>query len=775
MNAIELPRRGRRLHRAASLFTLSLLVSGVAAQEACEASDAAPGHLAGALPAAPKLLPIHTASADRGYDYGIWGAGPDYKVSFHDGATFVPVLGREFPHNLPWRWTTTSVTVGQQQLVTQAPRLAYEGLVARYALGAVTERYELREDGLEQTFVLDRRVGEGDLVVRGAIDSQLHGAAVLADHQPLRFVDDAGRHLLSYGAATAVDAAGRRQPMTTAFADGVITLRLDAQWLAAASYPVVVDPLVGFGTHLIGSPQDKIDVVHDSESVDDGGWVAYSRYTSASDRDIAMYRWLDDGQVGSWVFSDMTASWSSQGPSLSYVAGADRAVLVFDRWFPNNARVGRYHRHLRTDNSFDTAYGVVNSSDSMWRLDVGGTTGNASGNLALVVWQDEGNGNGWAETIGSTVRGAWIDLVADVATPSFQIAAGALTDTERPSVNQLSSGSAQNSWLVAYQARSTLVIGTPDDWDIGVREVAFGAPVSAPTWIATNWPYHKFAPWIEGQNGRYLVMFVRSPDTGPVPTDDVGHGICTTRLDWVAQSGVGTQPHGPVLLQNFQDARLRPGGLGFDRQTRSHWLMMYQSTATDALYLRQVGFRGTTLWSHTLAGILPDNLCGGVSFDAGEPQFLLAYQTQDSNYTFLTTDRFVYETPQPVATVGSACSAASISWLGSQQIGSQFCGPRVSGAAWDSLHLMVVAMQPAQVQLFGLDPIQDGCWLLVPPNGPDHLGILDLRVGSLCDWSLPLPEYVASTTLYLQDFHTVGNGAPFELVSTPRLEVPIVK
>ena len=38
----------------------------------------------------------------------IWAAGADYKVSFHDGATFVPYLGREYPHNQPWSWRTAS-------------------------------------------------------------------------------------------------------------------------------------------------------------------------------------------------------------------------------------------------------------------------------------------------------------------------------------------------------------------------------------------------------------------------------------------------------------------------------------------------------------------------------------------------------------------------------------------------------------------------------------------------------------------------------------------
>ncbi|HEX5054276.1 MAG TPA: hypothetical protein VFZ65_21030, partial [Planctomycetota bacterium] len=47
-----------------------------------------PGHRLPSL-----LTPIHTAAPDHGIEYGIWAAGDSYKVSFHDGMTFVPYLG----------------------------------------------------------------------------------------------------------------------------------------------------------------------------------------------------------------------------------------------------------------------------------------------------------------------------------------------------------------------------------------------------------------------------------------------------------------------------------------------------------------------------------------------------------------------------------------------------------------------------------------------------------------------------------------------------------
>ena len=63
-------------------------------------------------------VPIHSQAADpQGGQYGIWAAGTDYKVSFHDGFAFYPVLGTAYPHNLPLRWQTVAVQHGTKALI----------------------------------------------------------------------------------------------------------------------------------------------------------------------------------------------------------------------------------------------------------------------------------------------------------------------------------------------------------------------------------------------------------------------------------------------------------------------------------------------------------------------------------------------------------------------------------------------------------------------------------------------------------------------------------
>src|SRR5687768_12557974 len=248
------------LLRTCALVCLPLLSTVAPAQR--DGAPTRPDAVAPGTPAVDLLVPIHTAEADVGVPYGLWAAGSSYKVSFHDGATFVPVLGTAYPHNLPLAWRTQSVRVGELELVTHVPRLTWRDTRAEYDLGGVAEAYDVRRDGLEQTFVLrERPPAAGDLVVRGAITTALHAVAVAAAHQALTFLDDAGLPIVTYGAATAVDARGVRQPMTTSFADGEVVLRLDAAWLAGATFPVVVDPLLGTASPVSGSPRTHVDIV----------------------------------------------------------------------------------------------------------------------------------------------------------------------------------------------------------------------------------------------------------------------------------------------------------------------------------------------------------------------------------------------------------------------------------------------------------------------------------------------------------------------------------
>lgn len=251
---------------------------------------------------------IHTAAADGGIEYGIWASGAAYKVSFHDGATVVPYLGRGYERNQDWRWRTVSATVGETELCTQAPRLSHTAFRAEYDLGGIVEAWDVRDEGVEQTFVLTAppRNG-GELVIRGRVTGPLSATDRGAAHGDVLFHDAAGNAVLRYGAATAIDARGDTRPMTTAVDGGEVTLRLDAGWLRAAQYPVVVDPLVGIALIVQhGAPVGDMAMTCTYLPPGDT-WHAQVRWASATDADLEMWRVDYDGNNRITCYTDLAS------------------------------------------------------------------------------------------------------------------------------------------------------------------------------------------------------------------------------------------------------------------------------------------------------------------------------------------------------------------------------------------------------------------------------------------------------------------------------------
>ena len=151
------------------------------------------------------MVPIHTADADPvGGAYGTWAAGPNYKVSFHDGMTFTPYLGKSAPRNQSMSWTTTSVRIGNTELLDGRVPSARQVGDYRYEYnhGSVVEAYDVRVDGLEQTFVLHQRPeAHGELVITGSFTGDLAADPRADHHGGMDFVNSGATACVHYGAA----------------------------------------------------------------------------------------------------------------------------------------------------------------------------------------------------------------------------------------------------------------------------------------------------------------------------------------------------------------------------------------------------------------------------------------------------------------------------------------------------------------------------------------------------------------------------------------------
>jgi hypothetical protein len=248
-----------------------------------------------AKPASPPGVARHVAGAARGVrhdtthvlfdepgDGSIWARGASYKVSFgNDGAVVVPFLGAHAPTNHPLALRPTSLARGGAAIpfASQAPARR-DGDSIRFDRGTFVERYELDPQAIEQTFVIDRVAGTGDLVLRIDASTDL---ASSEDAASLRFENGLGGIL--YGRAKAIDARGAGLALETHATSGGIEIRVPSAFLDAARFPVVIDPVVStFAIDTTASDDFTPDVAYDAST--NRYMVCYEETYSATDHDV---------------------------------------------------------------------------------------------------------------------------------------------------------------------------------------------------------------------------------------------------------------------------------------------------------------------------------------------------------------------------------------------------------------------------------------------------------------------------------------------------------
>ncbi|MCA8964916.1 MAG: hypothetical protein H6838_15855 [Planctomycetes bacterium] len=764
-----------------NLIPLLSALAGLAAAGA--AQDAQAQESQAALPR--QRIPIHTAMADAGAAYGIWGAGADYKVGLHEGMTFVPYLGADYPQTQPWRWRTVSVRIGETELVTHAPELRHTDFRAEYDLGHVVEAYDVGRDGLEQTFVIARRpTSAGDLVVTGAVQTALNATGVENAHRAATYLDAAGRAILTYGAATAVDAAGRRAAMRTTITGTSVSLRLDGAWLAGASFPVTVDPLLSpVLVNAVGAAVTAVDLVHETNTPGGRLWLAFSRAAAANDEDLYFWCADSDGSNAVPVFVDVSATWSTAEPSCTWSNQAHDVVVAFTRQSAAGARSVRWHRHACNNTGLTSTFASVTTPAGVhyWRPAIGGCrdTGSPQGDLLQLVMQREDRAGAFADTTTSSIYGCTIDLGGPgegTASLPTAILDAPLTDAERPAIQRLRD--LESGWAIAYQRGYTFSLGNAT-WDVLVQRLGVDGSLSPALRVddAGSDQRHEFAPRIEGSLPWFLVATAASTtaQTTSRTSEAFGHQIRLSRLSYVTASG-WSQTAPTVVLNSNTSPRVEVAGLGYDNTSNSHWGVLYHSNVTENLYFATVGSNAATIDSvqvHAASGS-QTTVRGGVTYDYANSGLTIGHGLNagaSGNEVRLRRYQLI---PYPLASVsGVGCTTAGINWGGSHRAGTGNSWLWVTNTPSGSLIAAIVGLAPTAQPLLGVPAIVPGCWLLVPNVGPDHLGALDLRFGPTGLWNIPLPEWLPPTQLYFQAFHSDATFSQF--AATQRLLVQTVR
>ncbi len=424
--------------------------------------------------------PFERLVFDQPGDGRLWVRGGAYKASFDErGASVIPYFGSSAPQNFPLDFRVSSCSRGGEPFVLQEHGVARVGDTVRIDRGAFVEEYELALDSLEQRFVFHELPGDGELVLRIDLATEL---AARDNGASLSFENEYGR--IDYSEAFAFDADGRKLALDSRLVDGALELRVPSDFAASARLPLVIDPFVTFFTVSTSSPSDDFlcDVAYDASSARWG--VSFVRVFSASDYDVYVRLVSASGLLESLITVDFTSvTWTT--PAIANNNSTNRFLVVaaaVPSGQPSAIR-GRLVDPVAAD--VGGAQFFVSPQDGAYRNlpDVGGDPYLGVSNYC-VVWQ--------RSVSASAVSIESITVSRDgVPAASLVTLDGPTTWNERPRISNgfgVDSGDGTAAWAVVWSRRYN-----PSDYDIyGARLTWSGSvlnaafPIETSTWDERN-------------------------------------------------------------------------------------------------------------------------------------------------------------------------------------------------------------------------------------------------------------------------------------------------
>lgn len=262
------------------------------------------------------------------------GIGAGYRATFGAEAfTYTPALGSEAPQTMPWRFELHSVLRGGEP-VRSGNELAEASVAVRghrcdldRGQGMI-ERYDVRDDGVEQSFVFDAVPGSGDLVVRGAVSTALRADPVTGASRIDFLSKPYGGVRISK--VVGIDATGWRHPGTMNWDGEHLELVLPATFMDRATFPIVLDPLVGNSQGIGFSTSDARDPEVAFSSDINRYLCVWERHFSVTDIEIrGRLRNASNGSASS-IFSITSGSGvRNTDPQVCSVAGTDRFIVAW--------------------------------------------------------------------------------------------------------------------------------------------------------------------------------------------------------------------------------------------------------------------------------------------------------------------------------------------------------------------------------------------------------------------------------------------------------------
>ncbi|MBK8098649.1 MAG: hypothetical protein IPK26_16175 [Planctomycetes bacterium] len=438
--------------------------------------------------------------------------GRHYEARLQPGrVTFVPAFGSRAARTMPVVWSLRAIRRGsttlQEASAGRPPERAGNRITYTHGHG-ISERYDVRVEGLEQSFAFaDPLAGDGDLVVQFDVDTGL--AADVGNNGKPRWTLP-GIGAVTLGAVTGIDAKGLRVAGTARIDGPRLELALPAAFVASASYPLVLDPLIGveFDPTAAGNSDSTPDVAYDATN--DKFLIVWRRVFSGIDSGIRAQRLNGDGSlVGGTLFPTLDTSHKSN-MRVANVNATDRFLVTWEQAaLPAGPRNIRGLLINASDGVSTAAIDLVASADDEHSPGLMGeaTTGDDE---AVLVWQDSGGIKARQVTV--PAAGDPIPVGAAVTVASGAVGNAAISKSDG------STGRGAIAWVDSSGPDSEIMVRgiTKDAVLIGAAAIA-----------ATSNGRPDERPAIDGNGSAFLLVWQQAETAAP-PFDIRCRGVSVT-------------------------------------------------------------------------------------------------------------------------------------------------------------------------------------------------------------------------------------------------------
>ena len=190
----------------------------------------------------------HMVQMDQSTPDNYWVEDPAYRVEFTpENITYYQkknIAGKK-DDKLQFRLISIKSADKLFSLNSSASLISEENRVTYFRTPLIKEIYEVRKDGVEQSWIIERPLSDkaGDLIINGELRTQLSPRS--NEKGGIDFFNKDGEYVTSYGKVIVIDNSGKRITLSSHYVDSRLTITVPEKWLNEAVYPVVVDPVLG--------------------------------------------------------------------------------------------------------------------------------------------------------------------------------------------------------------------------------------------------------------------------------------------------------------------------------------------------------------------------------------------------------------------------------------------------------------------------------------------------------------------------------------------------